>query len=455
MIKPLTYFPLVISSFMPPDSSSTSFVPLPTPPHQRHCTPIAGQRRVRWETEGGGTNAGVTIERRYSELLELRQLLVLQYPMLVIPPLPLKSATDNFNTYMQSQAHLCQQQRNIARFVREIGKIPEIVLYNDLVPNFFLYPRERLSDWMGKIRDLSKALKGANTSLESRRERRHRAARSTTGADGTEGTASSALESVEESVANIAAEGSRLVRGMMSSFSSWMSTPATGSAAAAAQDRESLAAAADQRYQQHEQVQFWNHQEDILEKKFVILMDAAEAMMKFIAADDATNQALLDVAEALNGFQEVLQDAGECFEPTKLAAQGVSTLARDNAEIHRRDGDRRYTQVYEMLLFEAGYIEAMQESIGFVKCLWRRKLENDLDRFARPADVQQYQAYVAIVDDRLKSEVHAGWLKHIHRMRQLVRKAIEIPLDSLLEEEKKTSVHPFMVLCRTEAYSSY
>lgn len=414
---------------------------------------------MRWETEGGGSSNGaaqVTVERRYSELLELRQLLVLQYPMLVIPPLPLKSTTDNFNTYMQSQAHLCQQMRNIARFVREIGKIPEIVLYNELVPNFFLYPRERLADWMGRIRDQSRALKGANTSLESRRERRHRAPRSADGGEGGSGSAAaSTLDSVEESVANIAAEGSRLVRGMMSSFSSWMSTPATGSAAAAAQDQKSLIAAADQRYQQHEQVQFWTHQEDILEKKYIILMDAADAMMKFIAADDSMNQALLDVAEALHGFEGILQDAGECFEPTKLAVHGVSTLARDNAEIHRRDGDRRYTQVYEMLLFEAGYLEAMQDSIGYVKCLWRRKLENDLDRYARPADVQQYQLYVAFVDDRLKTEVHAGWLKHIQRMRQLQRKYIEIPLDSFREEVQKTSVHPFMILSNTEAYSSY
>lgn len=453
MIKPLTYFPLVIATHMPAgeDPVVKNFLPLPTPPHQRHCTPIAGQRRARWEGDGTHHNITVTVERRYSELLELRHLLVLQYPMLVIPPLPQKSATDNFNTFMQSQAHLCQQQRNIARFLRELGKMPEVILFNDAVPNFFLYPRERLGDWMGRIREQVKSLKSANTSLEAHRERRNRHR----DAEGSGGASSSAFDAVEESVANLASEGSKLMRGMMSSLSNWMSTPATGSTAAAAHDRETLSAAAEQKYQQHEQVQFWTQQEDVLDKKYSVLMDAAEGMMKFIAADDNTNQALFDVGEAMHELQAILADAGEPFDQSRVAVQGVSTLLRDNAEIHRRDADRRYTQVYEMLLFEAAFVEAMQDSIGFVKCLWRRKLETDLDRFARPQDVKEFQMYVAFVDDRLKTEILAAWQKHMQRMRHMMHKSVDISLDSLLEEEKKTAVHPFIVLSRTEAYSTY
>jgi hypothetical protein len=241
---------------------------------------------------------------------------------------------------------------------------------------------------------------------------------------------------------------------MVGAFSSWVSTPATGSAAAAAKDRESIQARAQQLYDENPQVHFWNERITSLTATRDALLVAADGMMKFIAAEDEANQGLMDVSEAMMEFSNVLA-AAPPFEWTRNAAAGNSSLLADIAEIHRTDADKRFTQVYEVILYESSYMDALVDAIEFCTCLWRRKIESDLDKYQKPGEQQAFSQYVCFVDARLKEEVFRNFQRHGARMKQMMKKFGEIPLAALTQEDLKTAHHPFLALSRSPKYNEF
>lgn len=446
MLKPITYFPIVSELRLPcpHEDVLAAMSPFPAAPHQKHCATGAGQRRVRWEGDTISTS-----QRRYSELVEFRNLLVLQFPMLVIPPLAKKSTADNFSTYMQNEALLRQQQRSILRFLREIGKIPEIIYFNDFTPNFFQYPREKFYEWMARIRDVTGVLRGANSSLEEHRPRRK-------AANSTDGSGGSTAERVDEAVTALATESTKIVKGIVGAVSSWWFPDASGgSHAASVQNRQDIAARADKAYHDHPQVQFWAKIDDDMFARKAGLVEAAESLMKFIAADDAANQALMDTAEALDQFSMILASSSESFAKSRDAARLCGLLTKDIADVHHPENDHRYTQIYEVLLFEASYLESAIEASQFVRCLWRRKIENELDRFMKPSDVKEFNVYLDFVHTRLATEVKSCIRKHHHRMITLVKRNADISLSTIASEVGRTAAHPFVSLMRSPDYSVF
>eukprot|EP00331_Platyophrya_macrostoma_P005101 CAMPEP_0176424744 /NCGR_PEP_ID=MMETSP0127-20121128/11008_1 /TAXON_ID=938130 /ORGANISM="Platyophrya macrostoma, Strain WH" /LENGTH=570 /DNA_ID=CAMNT_0017805837 /DNA_START=47 /DNA_END=1759 /DNA_ORIENTATION=+ len=446
MLKPLTYFPIDVTIQMPPPDHELfqRFVPFPTPPYQRSTAAVVGLRRNRWDGD-----ATTEIKRRYSELADIRQLLVLQYPMLIIPPLPPKSANDNFNTYLQSQAQLQQQTRNINRFLRELAKIPEVMLFHELVPNLFQYPREKLSDLMSRVREMISTLRHGNASLEE-----HREYRSAVNSGSSENGGGGATAVAVETVTHLAVEGQKMMRGFVGALSSWMATPATGSAAQAAKDRESISQKVSATYQDDPDVKYWNAILDRTEHERVVLSQVAEALLKLIVADDEMYATLEDVSKALSEYSDILSGA-EPFSDISEASRRCATLVFDVSDLHKTVGDRRYITQYEVLLFEVSYLEAVEDTISFHKCLIRRKLETDLDPFIKPQEKGQLRQYVAFVDERLRVEYSHFTANHKRRMKSVAKHMCELPLSVFSDELRRSSVHPFVALMNTESYSRF
>lgn len=467
-IKPITYFPIQLTvstefqrnqtagvagaeSLLNASYPLTLPLPLPTAPQQRHVPQVAGQRRCRWDAD-----AVTHTERRYSELNDLRRLLVLQYPMRVIPPLISKSSADNLNTYMQSQAHLRQQQRNMHRFLRELAKMPEIMLFHDVVPGFFLFPREKFVPWMQKTRDMIALLQGANASIEEHRATVALSPVAAGGANGT-GLASDAAAAVTAA----AVEGTKMIKNVAAAFSAWYSgTPTGSSSSSASSGRTAEQRAAFQQkilavYHRSSDVALWSDYERRALERRVQLVECADFYMRYIAASDEVLNAIRDVAGALGDFHNVLQTAEGAFQLCSKAAATEQDLFLGIASSHEDEPDKKYVHVYEALLFEASFLEAVEDAAQFVKCLLYRRYELESDPFATPSDVSEWQKYTQFVHENLKKDMEAKMAAHVGRLRLLVQKDKDASLAALAKEDESMGRSAFLKLIRDPEYSRF
>lgn len=215
MIRPITYFPITTDIL---ESNDASFTVPDIPSNGPHLSRIdIGVKRTDW-TRGNSA----MVERRYSEVADLRELLTYQFPTLIIPPLPAKSNLSSIETYFSASDALTAQRHNLQFFLREIAAMPELIFFSEWVAPFFLDPRDTFET--GTLLHMRAALRMFRSAARPFHEcsKRHR--------------------SFTEYTANkLASQSSKLVRSVAGLFFSSASSPSAAAAAGTARDEAILA----------------------------------------------------------------------------------------------------------------------------------------------------------------------------------------------------------------------
>lgn len=135
MLRPITYFPIYTEVLVDNDANFT----LPdVPANSPHLRAIyTGIRRNDW-TRG---NCAM-VERRYSEVCDLRELLVYQFPTLILPPLMPKNSVTDMETFFNTVGAIAMQRNNLQFFLREIAAMPAVMFFSEWTTPFFLDPRD-------------------------------------------------------------------------------------------------------------------------------------------------------------------------------------------------------------------------------------------------------------------------------------------------------------------------
>uniref|UniRef100_A0A0A9X5Y0 Sorting nexin-4 n=1 Tax=Lygus hesperus TaxID=30085 RepID=A0A0A9X5Y0_LYGHE len=103
------------------------------------------------------------VERRYSEVVDLRELLVCQFPTLIIPPLPAKSAVRDVETFLNAGDAIAIQRFNLQFFLKEIAAMPVVMFFSEWTAPFFLDPRDSFeTSTLLRIRAALKAFRTVN-----------------------------------------------------------------------------------------------------------------------------------------------------------------------------------------------------------------------------------------------------------------------------------------------------
>lgn len=160
-IRAVTLFCLRVKVVNPiPASFSASLsAPTSTLPHLRCVNPELST--VTWEV------MEKHIQRRYSEVMLLRELLRYQFPHLIIPPLPPKDLGASMDSFFAAEDELAVQQFNIGMFLRSVVAYhPEIVSLCPLFKAFATHDRAMMeSETLPRMNEKVQAYRRANKDL--------------------------------------------------------------------------------------------------------------------------------------------------------------------------------------------------------------------------------------------------------------------------------------------------
>jgi hypothetical protein len=426
-VKPLTYFPITCELVpVRGDIAVSQSVPL----HFRSVPQLGiSTARVRFES------AITTVERRYSELVTYRQLLVTIYPGLTIPALPEKNQMDNLQTYWQNKSGLKQQQRNIGRFLRGIAAMPEIMLFTEFTQPMFQLPRETFMVQTDRMRELLRALKSRTASIEQHRPARQASASAS-------------------AVGALAAESTRVVRSLVTALGSWYSKATQTSAT------QSLQARIDDLYLRSSEVAYWNALEQQLTERKNALLISADTFLAFLAQHAQVSQAIADVGEAMEGFSAVVSEAVPELPqyspavPETRAVRHAAEMTQSIANSHVSECDKWYTAVYEQIAGEVADIDAMIDSMDFVRCLFRQRYEAEIETSS--SNRSDVISNALLTHERLAQDVRYRCMPaYRRRMQQTCKSLAAIALQFAHKEEEQAGKCAFHRMMLGEDYMSF
>lgn len=407
MVRAITYFPITTEILVDNDASFT--VP-DVPTDAPHLTGIdMGVKRSDWSR---GNSA--TVERRYSEVMDLRELLTYQFPTLILPPLPRKSSVSDIETYFSATDAFAAQRHNLQFFLYELAAMPEVIFFSEWVAPFFLDPRDTFET--GTLLRMRATLRDVRLATRAFHEcsKRHR--------------------SFTEYTANkIAAKSSSFVRSVAGFFfaskSDESSDSVLGGAGNAPVPTASSSSTYDWTYLTPEaktDACAWVRVCEQLTRRQQAMKESSKAFEKYLTALTHTNDAQLLVAQSFENYEATLRST-PAFESLgrqyHLAAREI-----DAASMKRREFlERKYVNICMRLSFESNLIDAVLDAVdtilGQYQFLSSAQLTNTRDRTQEAAlRYTQAVSHALSVDyrDRYK-------FNYNKRMRNLVREQIARP----------------------------
>ncbi|KAH9597841.1 Phox homologous domain [Trypanosoma melophagium] len=441
MVRPITFFPIVVNI----RTAGASMYSEPQVPQAPHLGSIdIGVRRNRW-----AESFPAHVDRRYSELVDFRMLLVYQFPTLIVPPLPPKSKFDDLGTFLTNENVLVAQQHTIVRFLREIAMCPEFIYFSVFTPNFFQLPRESFEDWFASMRSVLDNFRRGNAAIDAHSTRKG----GLLGGD---------------SVASFTDGSTKVVRKLVGFIHSWM-----GGSGGGKEDND------DNDYRRHRQnntnttntstttrhsntaagtagenpprnppatssfanpnintntngspslhstaakaVQYWMEKLRVLTSYREALAAAAQPYLSAMEHAVGAVVAMKEFAVGLERTSAVLHAAGSVHADLERVVReaGVFTSAAAGAIDTQQAKNKR--EVYERLLFEVTYADAGIDAIDHVLCLWRH-LENLV---GEPA-YARYASYTQNVSAQLQNFYETRFLRKFkRRMRNMIQRMAE------------------------------
>lgn len=405
VLRPITYFPIYTEVLVDNDANFTVPDVPAAPPHFRHLQ--TGVKRNDW-TRG---NCAM-IERRYSEVHDLRELLTFQFPTLIIPPLPTKSSVKDIETYFNAEDTLQAQRYNVQFFLKEIAAMPELIFFSEWVPPFFLEPRDSFeTGTLLRLRDALTQYRAANKFVYMLSKRHG---------------------SMTTDAANmIAAKSTQLVR----SVAGWIwggNSTANDEATAAANTDTNRSSEIPEVFDwsglppvMAANAAAWVKESEKLQQRQKAMKRASRAFERFLSAMNTENTEQLKVAQAIEGYETTLRETegfaklSESYHLAVLQLDEVSNKEREYSE-------GKYLNVCLRLAFEGHFINAVLDAIDHLLCLYKSLCTNQYSMHDRTQ--QEEVAYAEAVSTGLRNDyVHRYQAYYTRRMRNLVREQIVGP----------------------------
>lgn len=225
-LRSITYFLIRTTTdkviLPPPGVEAAAMPPKTVAPHLRSL--FSGLGLVQWH-EG----KEVIVQRRYSEACALRELLLYQFPHLIIPPLRVKGIGENWDSYLNREDASCELSVKLQFFFQQLVAIPEVVFMSEFFQAFATDSRETFEAvTLPRITEKTKAYQRANRVVVDFSGQQKEFASSTTN------VIVNASTKTIKSVVNFftghrAGDGN--VEGINSSSNSFVSSPVTGATA--------------------------------------------------------------------------------------------------------------------------------------------------------------------------------------------------------------------------------
>ncbi|KAK7195998.1 PX domain containing protein [Novymonas esmeraldas] len=413
MVRPITYFPITTEILVENDASFT--VP-DIPTNAPHLVGIdIGVRRSDWSR---GNSASV--DRRYSEVVDLRELLAYQFPSIILPPLPRKNSVSDIETYFSAADAVAAQRHTLQFFLNEIAYMPEIIFFSEWVAPFFLDPRDTFeTGTLLRMRAVLRDLRIATHAFHDC-SKRHR--------------------SFTEYTANkIAATSSSFVRSVAGFlFSSKGDDDASGGGVSgggggggggAPVPTSSSSATYDWTYLPHaakSDACAWVRVCEQLTRRQQALKASARSFEKYLAALAHMRDAQLKVAQSFENYEQALRSSTALDAlggDYRLAASMIDAVSQKEREYM----ERRYLNTCMRLSFEANLIDAVLDAVDVVlgqyQFLSSAQLLNTRDRTHEEALLYTQAVSRALLTDyRDRYRVY-----YEQRMRNLVRDQIVRP----------------------------
>lgn len=422
-LKPLTYFPITVTVGdvalnKPGAHAIPELAELPRAPY--HTLGGTLKARAPWQAPTAGGNECGPVERRYSEFTDFRQLLVMLYPMLLIPPLPAKSQADSINTYFGNTDSLRHQRLALLNFCRGLATIPEVILFCKWVPPFFQLPRdESWVQYMGTIREMLATLRTAMSPIFA--------------------------QSTMQQSGSLVDQTGALVKTVVNSVWGWFGGSGGGGGAASAggatsRSKGELQTAIDHKVAQ--MLQYERHMTQIRAlntARDAYRVAAAEAR-RWIELEEGTREDLKAISQACGDYG--LQTLAGCDEFKNLS--DVLTLeASLTAEIvaaHERENHRRLEAIVEALFLESSWAESVVEQLDLIIAFWKRDCELAIDaRGSREAEA--FNKFCSACNDRIEEELVNFHQLRQRRLRLLQRRLVLHSLEHVDKEIDATRQH--------------
>lgn len=407
MLTTYTHFGITVKQVAP--------IPSDLPVDNRDILPIApyhakilkrSRRLCQW-------TPGTVVDRRYSELTDLRSYLVMAYPMLVFPPLPAKTAIDNLNTTFASEVHLAEQRRSILSFLKSLLLMNDVVLYDHHVVNALQQEHTvYAADGLVAMRGDLASMVSAQAHIDDHKSLHQRPGAAPTAAL-VEGT-------------------SKALRG----FFSYMS----GAPVSSGPDLASIRKQLDSDVNYTKWIPILHYVRDMN----ISLTSSAERLHKLLIPLDEMNVATLNITGPVIEYGRVLETCGS-FKPLSNDVAGFRQVFESIGNSHKKDVDLLRTRVVDQLRMEAAWMASAEAAIESILALFTHVGTVMADFYqCGTVEASNLKSFLEKCCATLSSEIgNATGAAHQRRMAHLLTKYVEIFNKSLAEEHASIVSTPY------------
>lgn len=353
-VRSITYFLICTNTreniVVPPEISVPDLKL--TPPHLRCINPDLAI--VQW---AAGKEA--MVQRRYSEACLLRELLQFQFPHLLIPPLRLKSATENLESFTNSDQLNLELTFQLQYFLYHLTRIPQIIFLSSMVQSFALDSRDEFErSTLPRMKEKVNAFRRANKAVED-----------------FSGQQKEFTTTVTSALVNASTKTLRSVIGF---FNNNPPTCVVGSDAAEVVSTETPQTSTEAPCgEAFDDVSEWSRIAGDLTVRRKHLKEAAAAFNVFLSRLNQISTARINMSQAAHGIAQELMahqgspDKAENTPPFLSAGfNGLGESLRETVEIERSARKQQFADVCSRLRCEADYIKAILYKIDDILSLF-------------------------------------------------------------------------------------
>lgn len=425
MVRPITYFPIYTEILADNDGHLTS-PDVPECPYWHYIE--TGIRRNDWTR---GTSASVL--RRYSEVVDLQELLGCMFPTIFIPPLPCKNSVKDIETYFGAEDAMETQRHNLQFFLKEIAAMPELMFFCEWMPSFFLDPRDTFeTGTLLRMRATLHDMRLANKHVDEFSRRRRTFA--------------------EEAASKIAAASTKIVRsvtGMLWGAGSGKAADgATPTGGGIAYDWSTLST------EDREEAHSWERLFEVLSRRQKSLKRSARCFEAYLSAAHAKMVEQGRVAEAMQGYVTTLCEAAP-FDSLGRSYQLAVGMLDDVTQKEKKHAESKYLNVCLRLLFESNFVSAVLDAIDRVLCLyqWLSHSVYDMNDTLHV----NCRRYTRAVSDALREDYNNRYKKfYVRRMRNLIREQVaRSSMEMASGIERAMSTAPLIQALQDNDFNAY